>query len=99
MGCLHDESSPLVETVALKCAAVEFGTNLKHAAIDALKRCDGWSRVKEVMESFRYLQSPFPIRIFYELQVSSVEGRGWTMKKNKPEVVSVLLMLIHLRAS
>jgi hypothetical protein len=38
LGCLHDESSPLAEMIALKCAAVEFGTNLKHAAIDALNR-------------------------------------------------------------
>ncbi|KAI1500561.1 hypothetical protein F5X99DRAFT_385826 [Biscogniauxia marginata] len=87
LGCLHDESDPDFESSFLKCAAVEFKTSTRHDAIDSLKKSDDWTVIKDVLESFRYLRSPFPVRILYELKVTSVQDKIWMMKRSKPGVL------------
>ncbi|KAI1084628.1 hypothetical protein F5B20DRAFT_591667 [Whalleya microplaca] len=86
LGCLNDENHPDFEEVCLKCAAVEFGTSQKHDAVGSLKKSDSWDMVKEVLESFRSMRCPFPVRILYELKHTHVyEGLVWKIIKGKSQ--------------
>ncbi|KAI1362814.1 hypothetical protein F5Y08DRAFT_354917 [Xylaria arbuscula] len=81
LGCLNDENHPELKEVCLNCAAVEFGTTQRHDVVGSLRKSEDWNIIKEVMESFRSLRCPFPVRILYELKHTTINDRLAWMKK------------------
>ncbi|KAK9769980.1 putative NB-ARC domain-containing protein [Seiridium cardinale] len=88
LGCLNNEDHPDFEELCLKCAAVEFGTSKRHNTIGSLKNSGDWNTIKQVMESFRVLPSPFPVRIIYELKETSIPDRIWIVKGKSEKLCS-----------
>ncbi|VUC30705.1 unnamed protein product [Clonostachys rosea] len=85
LGCLNNETRPNFEDLCLKCAAVEMGVHKKDRAIESLRQDNRWTFVKEVMEDFRALNGPFPVRILFELNPSNIGSRQFVVRTMKQE--------------
>jgi hypothetical protein len=84
LGCIHRENHPKFEELCLKCAAVEFGIMSKHDTVESLRKAGDWEAVKEIMESFRSLNSPFEVRGFFELRPTTYHvGRLSVIRKSE----------------
>ncbi|CAH0051000.1 unnamed protein product [Clonostachys solani] len=80
LGCLNNETRPNFEDLCLKCAAVEMGAHKKDRVIESLRQDHRWTFVKEVMEDFRALNGPFPVRILFELNPSNIGSRQFVVR-------------------
>ncbi|CAH0035416.1 unnamed protein product [Clonostachys rhizophaga] len=85
LGCLNNETRPNFEDLCLKCAAVETGVHKKDRVIENLRQDNRWTFVKEVMEDFRALNGPFPVRILFELNPSNIGSRQFVVRTMKQE--------------
>ncbi|CAG9996180.1 unnamed protein product [Clonostachys byssicola] len=85
LGCLNNETRPNFEDLCLKCAAVEMGVYKKDRVIENLRQDNRWTFVKEVMEDFRGLNGPFPVRILFELNPSNIGSRQFVVRTMKQE--------------
>lgn len=88
LGCLNNETRPNFEDLCLKCAAVEMGIHKKDRVIENLRQDNRWTFVKEVMEDFRAMNGPFPVRILFELNPSNIGSRQFVVRTMKQECVS-----------
>jgi hypothetical protein len=97
LGCLQDEAHPDFEDLCLKCAAVELGVPKRDKVVDSLRKDDHWPAIKEIMESFRTLRCPFPIRTIFELKPSTIPSKVIIMKRMiKQELVRINLRKKYL---
>ncbi|KAI9668709.1 MAG: hypothetical protein M1817_005200 [Caeruleum heppii] len=99
LGCLHNERHAGFEEAMLRCAAVELrATTRKHHVTDSLKTSANWSVVKEVMESFKELTIPFPVRSFFELRRTVYQSGRFTLTRSD-EVCVVITFDVRMKVA
>lgn len=88
LACIHDEGKPDLEQNFLWCATVELGLTKtkKHDLLEKLDTPREWEVVKRIMEHFRMLYLPFPVRTFYETKATVYQSRPF--RSDKLQIVS-----------
>lgn len=85
LACIHDERKLDFKQCFLWCATVELGLTKarKHGLLTTLESPTEWALVKQIMDHFRMILLPFPVRTFYEAKATVYQSRQFHSDKSQ----------------
>ncbi|KAH8746396.1 hypothetical protein F5883DRAFT_700668 [Diaporthe sp. PMI_573] len=101
LACIHDEQKPDLEQCLLWSATVELGLTKarRHDLLEKLSTPTEWDAMKQIMEHFKVLYLPFPVRTFCETKATVYLSRPLRADKLRMLACEHILMngMCHAR--